>query len=54
MGMTQDKEQFFTARGYENAARDDALTPSVEDYIEMIYRLSQTNGYTRVNDLAEN
>lgn len=51
--MSKIKEQFYTARGYEIAAGEDALTPSMEDYLEMIYRLSQVNGYTRVNDLAE-
>ncbi|WP_031513001.1 transcriptional regulator MntR [Desulfofalx alkaliphila] len=48
-----NSEEFYTARGYEIAAGEDALTPSMEDYIEMIYRLSQGTGYTRVNDLAE-
>ena len=52
--MTKRKEQFYTARGYEIAAGENALTPSMEDYLEMIYRLSRVNGYTRVNDLAEN
>lgn len=51
--MSKIKEQFYTARGYEIAAGEDALTPSMEDYLEMIYRLSQVNGYTRVNDLAD-
>ena len=30
------------------------LTASMEDYIEMTYRLSKENGYTRINDLATN
>lgn len=30
------------------------LTPSMEDYLEMIYRLSMEAGYTRINELAEN
>ncbi len=50
--MSDKKEEFYTARGYEISADKDTLTPSMEDYIEMIYRLSITNGYTRVNDLA--
>lgn len=45
-------EEFYTARGYEIAAGEDGLTPSMEDYLEMIYRLSRETGYTRVNDLA--
>ena len=47
-----DKEKFLTARGYEIAAGEGALTPSMEDYIEMIYRLSQKKSTVRVNDLA--
>ncbi|WP_040210469.1 transcriptional regulator MntR [Clostridium polynesiense] len=30
-----------------------SLTPSMEDYLEMIYRLSLINGFARVNELAE-
>ncbi len=51
--MTKLNEEFYTARGYENIAGENALTASMEDYLEMIYRLSQENGYTRVNDLAD-
>jgi len=32
---------------------DKPLTASMEDYIEMIYRLSKNNGYTRINDLSK-
>jgi Mn-dependent DtxR family transcriptional regulator len=28
------------------------MTASMEDYLEMIYRLSQENGYTRIHELA--
>ncbi|WP_026476864.1 metal-dependent transcriptional regulator [Alkaliphilus transvaalensis] len=50
--MAESKE-FYTARGYEIAALNEkALSPSMEDYIEMIYRLSIDRGYVRVNDLA--
>lgn len=51
--MSSNEDIFYTARGYEIAAGENALTPSMEDYIEMIYRLSSEIGYTRVNDLAE-
>ncbi|UNC91961.1 transcriptional regulator MntR [Candidatus Contubernalis alkaliaceticus] len=51
--MKDENEKFYTARGYEITADKDMLTPSMEDYIEMIYRLSQSSGYTRVNDLSE-
>lgn len=42
--------EFYTFNQY---MRDqDILSPSAEDYIEMIYRLSAANGFTRVGDLA--
>lgn len=50
--MGNKKDEFYTARGYEISADKDTLTPSMEDYIEMIYRLSISSGYTRANDLA--
>lgn len=52
--MIGRKEEFYTFRGYTLAQfeRDD-LSPSMEDYLEMIYRLSQGDGFTRVNDLAQ-
>lgn len=50
--MGKKDEEFYTARGYENAAGKNTLTPSMEDYLEMIIRLSNKTGYTRVNDLA--
>jgi Mn-dependent DtxR family transcriptional regulator len=43
--------EFFTFREYMK--KDEALlTASMEDYLEMIYRLSRENGFTRINDLA--
>lgn len=50
--MTHEPEEFFTARGYEISAGEDELTPSMEDYLEMIFRESAEAGYTRVHDLA--
>jgi len=32
---------------------DKPLTASMEDYIEMVYRLSKDSGYTRINDLSK-
>lgn len=51
--MKDKKEKFYTARGYEIIAGENELTPSMEDYLEMIVRLSSETNYTRVNDLAE-
>lgn len=44
------EKEFFTFREYMK--KDDQLTASMEDYLEMIYRLSQINGFTRIHDLA--
>lgn len=44
------EEEFYTFRQYMN--KDMAITASMQDYLEMIYRLSQDNGYTRIFDLA--
>ena len=45
------KKDFFTFS--EHIKKDQGLlTPSMEDYVEMIYRLSRNNGYTRINELS--
>ncbi len=44
-------QEFYTFREYMKKEHE-LLTPSAEDYLEMIYRLSEANGFTRVNDLA--
>ena len=50
-----DKEgEFYTFRGYtlHDAQRRETLSASMEDYLEMVYRLSRDDGYTRVLELA--
>ena len=50
--MDTEKE-FYTFRGYALQNQEgQRLTPSMEDYLEMIYRLAHEKGYTRINDLA--
>lgn len=44
-------EEFFTFNEYLKRDQN-LLSPSEEDYIEMIYRLSKRSGFTRVNQLA--
>ncbi|MGE5416556.1 MAG: metal-dependent transcriptional regulator [Acidobacteriota bacterium] len=44
-------QDFYTFREYMR--KDDELTASMEDYLEMIYRLSRKDGFTRIHDLAE-
>jgi len=51
-----DKKQqdFYTVRGYSLLKQEEKLlTPSMEDYLEMAYRLTLEKGYTRIGDLAE-
>ncbi|MCR1898957.1 DtxR family transcriptional regulator [Irregularibacter muris] len=51
--MKKDRE-FHTVRGYQMLnVEDKLLTSSMEDYLEMIYRVCQKDGYIRVNELAE-
>ncbi len=50
------EKRFYTFRGYslKDAEQKDSLTPSMEDYLEMIYRLSldEHEPYTRVLEIA--
>jgi Mn-dependent DtxR family transcriptional regulator len=51
--MTKNKI-FRTARGYQLLLQEKKnMTPSMEDYLEMIYRNCLVEGYTRVSVLAE-
>ncbi|MGB8451219.1 MAG: iron dependent repressor, metal binding and dimerization domain protein [Anaerocolumna sp.] len=45
------EHEFFTFREYMRKDQE-GLSASAEDYMEMIFRLSKENGFTRVNDLA--
>lgn len=47
-----DREEFYTVRGYEIRQAHNSLSSSMEDYLEMAYRLSKDKGYSRINDLA--
>jgi Mn-dependent DtxR family transcriptional regulator len=44
-------QEFYTFSEYIRKDQE-TLSPSAEDYMEMIYRLSYKLGFTRVNDLA--
>lgn len=44
---------FHTQKGYEKAS-ENQLTAAMEDYLEMICRLSGDSGYTRVGPLSRN
>ena len=51
----KSKDEFYTVRGYKmmNAGKK-LLTSSMEDYLEMIYRICQEEDYVRMNQLAKN
>lgn len=45
------KNDFYTFNEYMKK-EDKSLTASMEDYLEMIYRLSMKNGFTRIHELS--
>lgn len=45
-------DQFFTFNEYMKKD-ENLLTASMEDYVEMIYRLSINTGFTRVHELSD-
>ena len=49
-----DKEQeFYTLKGYQ-LIEEEEFTPAMEDYLEMIYRMAQKDGYVKIKDLSNN
>lgn len=44
-------DEFYTFREYMKK-EDSSLTASMEDYLEMIFRLCNNEKYTRINELA--
>lgn len=52
--MNNVEKDFHTVRGYENInLTRKVLTPSMEDYLEMIYRCSNEDGVVRLNKIAQ-
>ncbi len=53
--ITMDKDrEFHTYRGYQLLKQDQqSLTPSMEDYLEMIFRFCDKNKHIRINQLAD-
>lgn len=46
--------EFFTFQNYKNSKiKKNNLTPSMEDYLEMIYRLYENNESIRINVLSQ-
>lgn len=49
-----NNQEFYTVRGYEILDKQkDFLSPSMEDYLEMIYRSSLKEDAVRINTLAD-
>ena len=46
------KNDFYTFNEYMKK-EDNLLTASMEDYLEMIYRLSLDSGFTRIHELSD-
>ena len=46
------KEEFYTLKGYK-IKNEEILSSSMEDYIEMIFRLSENSENIRVNDISQ-
>lgn len=52
--LMDESSKFHTVRGYQRLDKQDQrLTSAMEDYLEMIYRSSLTDGYMRINTLSE-
>jgi Mn-dependent transcriptional regulator len=50
----EDSSQFHTVRGYQLMEQNKKLlTSAMEDYLEMIYRNSLTDGFLRITTLSE-
>jgi len=48
------ENKFHTVRGYQLIKQNESrLTPALEDYLEMTYRLCLEEDYTRINKLSE-
>ncbi len=51
--MQEKPREFRTVRGYQiKQQQTNPITASMEDYVEMVYRLTDEKGYTRIGDLA--
>ena len=52
--MNNKNSDFRTVRGYQLVnQREGQLTPALEDYLEMAYRICMENNYARVGQLSE-
>ncbi|NLN63851.1 MAG: DtxR family transcriptional regulator [Clostridiaceae bacterium] len=50
----RDQDAFYTVRGYQLLSqRDKLLTSGMEDYLEMIYRNMEKEGYIRISAISQ-
>lgn len=47
-----DNKEFYTLKGY-SLHEHEPITTAMEDYLEMICRISSTDGYVRVSKLSD-
>jgi Mn-dependent DtxR family transcriptional regulator len=48
------QEEYYTVRGYQLLKQNkELITPAMEDYLEMIYRCCQEEGYARISKLSQ-
>ena len=48
-----DKNEFYTLKGYSSMGEQDAITSAMEDYLEMICRISSDGQIVRIKHLSE-
>ena len=48
-----DKNEFYTLKGYSSMNDGGTITTAMEDYLEMIYRISSKNKIVRIKHLSE-
>ena len=48
----EEEQAFYTQKGYEMRSGQ-TVTSAMEDYLEMICRQARTEGYARINFLAQ-
>lgn len=51
-GDHMDNSSFHTFSEYMKNEEESPLTASMQDYLEMIYRLSKNTGFTRIHELS--
>ena len=48
-----NQDEFYTLKGYSFMGDENTITSAMEDYLEMIYRISSENQVVRIKQLSE-